>query len=288
MDTDINYDSDAIDEDLEASLYASVYFDNEEYFPPEPIVFGPTDDLLIKPTEDEKQASDNGVFKAPLPLSSTTTDNNPFSWNLPCDSDKRVTSLSSLADAIYLTLTGVLPPSVVEASNRFCSASSSIYRVTAQLPTSSFANDDEKTPNTDASNSVMFTLADSESSSDGGSVSSEYSKKHKSPESDESNIEDSQIADTSDIILGVSSAAKHSYSDSVAEISEMLSNTSSDPKKWYLDPSDRVPCRRNNRYYNPSRNVICSTCFRKDHSAAECERVSLNIAVKCTREVADA
>ncbi|VDD80235.1 unnamed protein product [Mesocestoides corti] len=271
------YDSDNVDEDLEAKLYSFVYFDQEEIRVPSPQTDSSKLDSSCQEPTDTNLAQDPAL-RTPLPTATSRDVGTPFSWSFPPGIEKGVTSLSSVADAIYLTLTGELPPSVRELhvmkSGRTPRNNKPIASTKQLL---SFDDDINVTPNRSQETGNNAHLSDTSSM-----VSSSKSEENVSftvssnSESDDSDHLDSSEVDVPDIILGVSDPSKGDFianGDSASVIADMLRNTSSEPENWYLDVGDRIPLSvRNRRYCDNYQNDSCRICFAKGHLAFECWR----------------
>ncbi|VDN26274.1 unnamed protein product [Dibothriocephalus latus] len=269
MNLEDNYDSDTIDEDLEANLYASVYFDNTVEQPSEAALQTPNH----KFADQDSQRADNlskNVTSTPMPLQGTFIDSpasifpESFTWSFPPELEKTVTSLSLVADAIYLNLTGELPPSVKQSFAQKCGRSlgHSFSMAAPPTPLSSSriinGSPSDTNPRFSRSKRVSFDMASS---------SDEDSDEKEDLQSD---------PDTSDIILGVSNMSRNVFSapnDDVTEISRLLKRSRSEPAFWQLDRDDlRQGQFRNSRYYDDT--GTCSICFKKGHNARQCSRVS--------------
>lgn len=274
MDSDIHYDSDNIDEDLEASLYASIYFDHEECPPAPPSQSPPLNPLIHEPS-DLNPPQNDAIFKTPLPAASKPTASSAVHpWKFPSGLEKRVTSLSSLADAIFLTLTGKYPPSVTEASakrtKQRCVGPAAAKQ---QVATASYTNDKEELSTTDEG--LIEENIDASENESG--VDDDVTLSSGTSSSGNSASENSYQVETADIIIGVSNSnTKNTLATagSATEVADILENMSSDPENWFIEPADQMPLVHNKRYYNPSQNQACSTCNKKGHAAFDCTRVS--------------
>lgn len=288
MEHDVDYDSDVIDEDLEANLYASVCFDNEEYVKPvSKDVIQETDQspqlISKKPqyqpvqlTQKPQTFSDTLELVSSPKFSSPNISTTPFEWK---SFESNFTSLSAVADAIYLAFTGEVPPSVRQSSEK----KRMIKSTRASTPTvARFSISDSLSATTPSKASRVQSPAITFNLPDQGD---EEELKNSSDSVDRSLISSSEESDSersmsnfeaSDIIIGVSSAARHSFcgcsDDDAAAIAHLLRHSSSDPSYWQVDPLDRMP-HLASRYYDTTRNIICSICTKRGHGAQDCTRV---------------
>nr|VZI05112.1 unnamed protein product [Spirometra erinaceieuropaei] len=267
MNLEENYDSDTIDEDLEANLYASVYFDNTPEEPSE-ATQQTKNHLVAEQDSPRTESLFENVTSTPMLPRETFIDSpasifpESFTWSFPPELENTVTSLSLVADAIYLNLTGELPPSVKQSFAQKCgrSLADSLSITSPTTPLSLSKRINGSTFDTDHSllqpKRVSFEVA---SSSDEDSEEEDYSQFD---------------PNSSDIILGVSNMSKHNFvtsDDDVTEISRILKRSRSEPAFWHLDRDDlRHTQFRNNRYYDDT--GTCSICFKKGHNARECSR----------------
>ncbi|BHF70058.1 Zinc finger CCHC domain-containing protein 7 [Sparganum proliferum] len=267
MNLEENYDSDTIDEDLEANLYSSVYFDNTVEEPSEAAP-QTTNHLVAEQDSPRTESLFENVTSTPMLPRETFIDSpasifpESFTWSFPPELESTVTSLSLVADAIYLNLTGELPPSVKQSFAQKCgrTLADSLSIASPSTPLSLSKRINGSTFDTNHSplqlKRVSFEVA---SSSDEDSDEEDYSQFD---------------PNSSDIILGVSNMSKHGFvtsNDDVTEISRILKRSRSEPAFWQLDRDDlRHTQFRNNRYYDDTRT--CSICFKKGHNARECSR----------------
>ncbi|VDM03738.1 unnamed protein product [Schistocephalus solidus] len=269
MNLEENYDSDTIDEDLEANLYASVYFDNTVE-QPGAAALQTVNRLAVDKGSPRTDSLFKNVTSTPMLPRETFIDSpasifpESFTWSFPPELESTVTSLSLVADAIYLNLTGELPPSVKQSFAQKCGRTlvNSFSMTSPPTPFGSSKIIDKSPLDTNQGVSrlkrVSFRVA---SSSDEDSDEEEYLQSD---------------PNSSDIILGVSNMSKNVFAtsdDDVTEISRILKRSRSEPAFWQLDRDDlRQSQFRNNRYYDDT--GTCSICFKKGHSARQCSRVS--------------
>ncbi|CDS37681.1 zinc finger CCHC domain containing protein 7 [Echinococcus multilocularis] len=227
---EIEYDSDHIDEETEARLYASVFYDND------------TDEVtrcqsatlptkFDRPSVSNNSLSDNtSEALSSSPVNKLGSDS--FALVLQESSFKDPAIDSTLMKALYLTITGNTPHSVIQKAEERM---------------------DRYVEQNGADEHPVYTYAtDTSSDSSFSAIISPKRPKF-------------------DLLLGISKQSLESLKKNKELLLEDLKDLPSDGKYWSLDSSDLSSLSWRKRRCRES-DKTCERCFKKGHTWIECNR----------------
>ncbi|KAL5969416.1 Zinc finger CCHC domain-containing protein 7 [Taenia solium] len=229
-DEEVEYDSDHIDEETEARLYASVFYDDD------------ADEVkrcqaVTSPTKSDRSfdVTSSLLYCTPEVLPPFPTNKSRQDSFIPMSQEfthKNTAIDSTLLEALYLTITGNTPHSVIQKADE------RMGRYMEQ---------------NDANEHPVCTY-DADPSSD-SSFSNDLPPKRPKL----------------DLLLGISKRSIEDLKKTKELLSEHLEDLPSDGKYWSLDSSDisSLSCGKR-RYREP--DGTCERCFKKGHTWLECIR----------------
>ncbi|CAL8098216.1 unnamed protein product [Calicophoron daubneyi] len=234
------YDSDAVDEDVENTLYSAVFYDNEGG---------------LQSLENSKDNDCAIIENAPLVKTVASSDEpgRPI-YSQP---NERASSVGGSADI-----------SATSVGSTLCC---SLPKREISLNISSF-KDDTGSDSDDFDINPLPVVdvgcpTDSESIETIGSGDSDLSSTQLKPH-DVSNWS------ADDVVLGVSNRCSSHVcnSDDSIAIARRLSSSSSDPNLWQIMNADRSSLfgGRKNRYFGDAQNTLCLKCGARGHLSLEC------------------
>lgn len=221
----MEYDSDHIDEETEARLYAAVFYDDG------------ADEVkrcqaVTLPTKSDREFD---VTSEVLPPPTMNKPRNDSFISMPQESVLKNAAVdSTLVEALYLTITGNTPNSLIQKADE---------RMDRYVEQNGADEHPVRTYDTDTSSDI--------------SLSEDLPPKRPKL----------------DLLLGISRQSIEDLKKANELLSEHLEDLPSDGKYWSLDSSDMSSLSWRKRQYREP-DGICERCFKKGHTWLECTRVS--------------